>query len=67
MLSTGTTRFGSLIVFVAAVDPALSRTSFAVGFTAFAPSSEIFSSCAVDEAFTSFRYTIPFAASRVTE
>ena len=36
VLSTGTTRFGSLIEFVAAVDPPVSRTSFAAGFTAFA-------------------------------
>lgn len=66
VLSTGTTRFGSVIEFVAAVVAALNRTSFAVGFTVPAPFNEIFRSCAFEEAFTIFRYTIPFAGSRVT-
>ena len=41
--------------------------SFALAPTLFVPSTDILNSCAAEDAFTSLRYTIPFAGSRVTE
>ena len=55
VLSTGTMRFGSPIVFVSIVVAAVRLISFALGATLFTPSSRSFNRCAIEVAFTSFR------------